>query len=193
LPTVRIIGFGNQKWSPDGKSIAYVSYASGEDEIYSIAQDGQSAPVQMTKNGDTYKYALEWSPDGKKILWADKMLRQQYLDAAAKAVKPVDRATAFEIRQYVWSPDSKWVAYAKPEEEGMQRIYLYSLEQIKTFPVTNGWYASSNPAFSGDGKYLFFVSQRDFNPVNSLTEFNHAYLTWRAFTSRPCRRTRAIR
>jgi tricorn protease len=132
--------------------------------------------VQLTRNGDTYKYALEWSPDGKKILWADKMLRLQYLDVATKAVKPVDRATAFEIRQYVWSPDSKWVAYAKPEEEGMQQIYLYSLEQNKTFPVTNSWYASSNPAFSGDGKYLFFVSQRDFNPVFSVTEWNHAYL-----------------
>jgi tricorn protease len=166
----------NPKWSPDGKAIAYISDASGEDEIYTITQDGSAASVQLTKNGDTYKYALEWSPDSKKILWSDKKLRLQYLDVATKAVKPVDTATAFEIRQYVWSPDSKWVAYAKPEEEGMQRIYLYSLEQGKSYPVTNGWYASSSPAFSGDGKYLFFVSQRDFNPVFSATEFNHAYL-----------------
>jgi len=43
------------------------------------------------------------------------------------------------------------------------------------FPVTDGWYASSSPVFSPDGKYLFFTSQRDFNPTYSWTEWNHIY------------------
>src|SRR5207245_1832142 len=46
----------------------------------------------------------------------------------------------------------------------------------KSFAVTSGWYDSARPAFSGDGKYLFFVSARDFNPVYSTTEWNHAYV-----------------
>jgi len=57
----------------------------------------------------------------------------------------------------------------------MQKIYLFSLEQNKTFEVTDGWHFSSQPAFSSDGKYLFFVSNRDFNPVYGGTEFNHIY------------------
>jgi tricorn protease len=165
----------NPKWSNSGKTIAFISDRSGEDEIYTIDQDGNGQPRQLTTGGDTYKYALYWSPDGKRILWADKKLRLQYVDVQSKAVKPVIQAKAWEINDYVWSPDSKWIAYAKPEVETMTRVYLYSLERDKTYPVTAGWHSSYNPAFSGDGKYLFFVSNRDFSPVYSSTEWNHAY------------------
>ncbi len=165
----------NPKWSPDGKTIAYISDQTGEDEIFVRDQDGSGTPRQITTGGDTYKYALSWSPDGSKILWADKKLRLQYVDVSTKKVTLVTRARSWELSDYVWSPDSKWVAYARPEVEGMERVYLYSLEKDKAYPVTTGWYESSGPAFSGDGKYLFFVSERDYNPIYSSTEWNHAY------------------
>ena len=165
----------NSKWSPDGKLIAYVSDASGEDEIYAIAPDGTGSPRQLTTGGDTYKYEIHWSPDSKKILWADKKLRVQYVEVETKTVKKIAQAKVWEIRDAVWSPDSRWVAYSQQEREGMSRVYLFSLETGKTFAVTDGWFTSSQPAFSSDGKYLFFVSQRDFNPIYSATEWNHAY------------------
>jgi tricorn protease len=59
----------NGSWSPDGKWIAFVSDASGEDEIYSMEQEGGSPAVQLTTGADTYKYDVVWSPDSKKILW----------------------------------------------------------------------------------------------------------------------------
>jgi tricorn protease len=165
----------NPKWSPDGKTIAFISDQSGEDEIYLIDQDGSGSPRRLTTGADTYKYALFWSPDGKKILWADKKLRLQYVNVESKEVKTVVQARAWEINDYTWSPDSKWIAYARPEVETMGRVYLYSLAHGESYPVTSGWYASYSPAFSGDGKYLFFVSNRDFSPVFSSTEFNHVY------------------
>src|SRR5262249_44588040 len=150
-------------WSPDGKLIAYVSDASGEDEIWVVPQDGKGPPQQVTTGGDCYKYGFDWSPDSKRLLWADRKQRLQYVDLATKKVTPVAQSKVFEIRDYVWSPDGRWVAYAQPEEQGLARVYLYSLEQNKSVPVTDGWYASSAPCFSGDGRYLFFVSNRDFN------------------------------
>jgi tricorn protease len=162
------------KWSPDGKWIAYISDASGEDEIHLIPQEG-GPPKQLTSKGDTYKYAIEWSPDGKKILWADKKLRLRFVDVETKKITEVDQAKAWEIRSYSWSPDSKWVAYARPEDEGEPRIYIYSLESGKAHPATDRWFASFEPVFSPDGKYLYFVSNRDFNPIFSTTEWNHAY------------------
>ncbi len=166
----------NPKWSPDGKFIAYVSDASGEDEIYLQPADGQGPAQQMTNTGAPYKYALVWSPDSKKIMWSDKKMRLFSLDVTTKQVKQFADSKVWEIKDYVWSPDSKWVAYAKAEETGMPRVSIYSLDQDKSFPVTDGWYDSQRPAFSGDGKYLFFVSERDFNPLTSETEWNHAYV-----------------
>ena len=165
----------NSKWSPDGRWIAYISDASGEDEIYTAPQDGSGPARQITANSDTYKYQIYWSPDGKKILWADKKLRLRYVDVDTRQVREVAQAGLFEFSQYVWSPDSRWIAYMKPEPEVMNRIYLYSLEKNASFAVTDGWYASSEPSFGTDGKYLFFVSNRDFDPIFSWTEYDHAY------------------
>ncbi len=165
----------NSKWSPDGKHIAFISDASGEEEVYLVSQDGKGKPEPITSGGDTYKYELSWSPDSKKVLWSDRKQRLQYVEVATKKVTKVDQATAFEIRQFAWSPDSQWIAFARPEEETMNNVYVFSLEQGKKFAVTDGWFSCSSPCFSGDGKYLFFVSNRDFNPIYSATEWNHAY------------------
>ncbi|NTU52031.1 MAG: hypothetical protein HGA94_06310, partial [Candidatus Aminicenantes bacterium] len=164
------------KWSPDGRTIAFISDRSGTEEVWLIDQDGAGAPRQLTTGGDTYKYDLFWSPDGTKIAWNDKMLRLSFVDVASKAVTVTAVAEAGEIVQFAWSPDSRWIAYAKPELESPTRIYLYSVESKKTVPVTDAWYDSSAPSFGRDGKYLFFVSDRDFSPVYSATEWNHAYL-----------------
>jgi len=165
----------NSKWSPDGKWIACISDRSGEDEIYLLAQDGSGEPVQITTNSDNYKYQIEWSPDSQKLMWSDRKQRLRFVNISTKAVTEVAQASAFEIREYAWAPDSKWIAFVRPEEEGMSKLYLYSLETGKINAVTDGWYDVGEPAFSSDGKYLFFISSRDFNPIYSWTEWNHAY------------------
>jgi len=165
----------SSKWSPDGKWIAYISDASGEDEIYIIPQDGLSPAKQLTHGADTYKFFLLWSPDSQKILWSDKELRLQYVDVASGNVTQAAQAKAFEISDFNWSPDSQWIAYSQEEEQKLPTIYLYSLATKETFAATDGWFASGEPSFSADGKYLFFVSDRTFNPAYGQTEFNYSY------------------
>ncbi|HVS34892.1 MAG TPA: S41 family peptidase [Gemmataceae bacterium] len=162
-------------WSPDGKWIAYISDATGEDEIWVAPQDASGSAKQVTDKGDTYKYQISWSPDSKKILWADRMQRVQYVDVDTKGVHLVVQSKVREIGDEVWSPDSRWIAYSADEESGMSRVQLFSVEQNKTFAVTDPWYDSKEPAFSGDGKYLFFVSDRTFNPTYGQLEFNYTY------------------
>ncbi len=164
----------NAVWSPDGRSIAYVSDASGEDEIYVRPQDGSGTPVQLTTGSDTYKYELAWSPDSKRVLWSDKKNLLQFVEVETKAVTVVETAT-WEMHDFTWSPDSKWIAYTRPEETQFSTIQLYSLESKKKVAATDGWFGVSNPEFSSDGKYLFFVSDRTFNPTYGQTEWNHVY------------------
>jgi tricorn protease len=162
-------------WSPDGKWIAYISDASGEDEIYIRSQDGGGVPTQLTTGADTYKYGPVWSPDSKRLLWPDKRNRLQFVDIASKEVTVVDRSTAFEIHDFTWAPDSQWIAYTRPEERRFPSILLYSLESRQKIPVTDGWFDVRSPEFGSDGKLLFFVSSRTFNPTYSQTEWNHIY------------------
>jgi len=164
----------NSKWSPDGKWIAFISDKSGEDEIYILSQDGKGDAIQITAGAETYKYQIFWSPDSKKLLWSDKLLRLNYVDIDTKKIVEVAKAEVWEITDYAWSPDSKWIAYAQQEVMTMPKVYLYELATRKRHEVTDGWHRSYAPAFHSGGKYLFFVSDRDFNPVYSRTEWNHA-------------------
>ena len=165
----------NVAWSPDGKYLAYISDQTGETEIFIVKQDGSEEPVQITTGADTYKYGVRWSPDSKKLLWSDKKQRLQYVDIETKEVTLVDETKETEYWDFAWSPDSRWIAFSKPVNRGMRQIFIYNVDNKETKVVTENWYASYYPVFSPDGQYLFFVSARDFNPIYSHTEWNHAY------------------
>jgi tricorn protease len=162
-------------WSPDGKWIAYNSDATGENELYMRSQDGKGEPTQLTNNADTYYYQAIWSPDSKKLMWSDRKQRLRYLDVASKAVTLVGESKEAEIRGYDWSPDSQWVAWVRQEENGGDKVYLYSVADKKSTPVTDDWYSADNPAFSDDGKYLMMTSSRDFKPLFDQTDFGNIY------------------
>ncbi|MCC5935066.1 MAG: PD40 domain-containing protein [Balneolales bacterium] len=165
----------NPAWSPDGRHIAYISDKTGENEIWMRPQDGSGEAVQLTDGADTYFFSIQWSPDSRYILWTDKKLRLRFVDTQNRRVTTVDTAEFWEISSFTWSPDSKWIAWTRPETEGMQRIWMYSVASGESFPVTDKWFSSGNPAFSDCGRFLFFTSNRDFNPIYSWTEWNHAY------------------
>jgi tricorn protease len=163
-------------WSPDGKWIAYNSDVTGENELYVRSQDGKGPPQQVTSGADTYYYRPVWSPDSKKLLWADRLQRLRYVDVTSKTVTQVDQDKWGEIQSYDWSPDSQWIAWARPEENNLPRVYIYSVADKKQTAVTDEWYGSGNVVFSDDGKYLLFASARDFKPTFAEDEFENVYV-----------------
>jgi len=165
----------NVQWSPDGKNIAYISDATGEFEIYVRAQDGSEPARQLTKNSDTYIFDLLWSPDSKKILYHDRKMRLNMVDVASGAVTLVEQETRGIPGTYSWSPDSKWISYNHTAANDFAVIRIYNVDTKVKADLTDTWYNSGGPTFSDDGKYLFFTSARDFNPIYSNTEWNHAY------------------
>jgi tricorn protease len=163
-------------WSSDGKWIAYNSDVTGENELYVRSQDGKGQPQQVTSGADTYYYKPVWSPDSKKLLWADRLQRLRYVDVASKTVTQVDQDKWGEIQSYNWSPDSQWIAWSRLEENDLTRVYIFSVADKKQTPVTDEWYGSTNVAFSDDGKYLLFASSRDFKPTFAEDEFENVYV-----------------
>ncbi|RMF58527.1 MAG: hypothetical protein D6748_08435, partial [Calditrichaeota bacterium] len=162
-------------WSPDGKWIAYLSDRTGEYEIYIKRQNGKGAERQITKNGNIWKFPPVWSPDSKKLAWADKNQTLYFVDIQTGKITRVDRGEYNDIRYYRWSPGSKWIVYTKQMENQMTSIWLYSLEQGKSYQVTDEFINNYNPVFDQKGRYLYFLSDRDFNLTFSDWEFNYFY------------------
>ncbi|MGH9704072.1 MAG: S41 family peptidase, partial [Candidatus Acidiferrales bacterium] len=161
-------------WSPDGKWIAYISDRSGEDEFYVIPQDGMGKEIRITTDGKVFRLQPVWSPDSTKLLFADKSLRLFYVDINEKKPVLVDQGKYADLTDYSWSPDSRWVAYAKTAENLFGVIDLYSLADKKITPVTSSFTTSSNPVFDQNGKYLYFLSARDYNEVIGAFDFEVA-------------------
>lgn len=164
-------------WSPDGKWVCYISDQSGEDELYIQKQDGSEPAKAITKGGGSYKFYPAWSPDSKWMLLGDRSQELYIINVATGARTTIVKSDASEINDYAWAPDSKWIGYTLPgKSRGFDVIKLWNRETKKEITVTDEWYNSGQPSFSPDGKILYFVSQRDFNPVYSQTEWNHAYV-----------------
>ena len=162
------------QWSPDGRSIVYISDATGETELY-LQEAAGGEPQQLTKNNDTYIRTFVWSPDAKSIVYVDRKNRLNLLDVASRKVKTLLQDPMGEPRSVSFSPDSKWLTYTRTTDNEYSLVYVYNLTEGKEYAVTDRWYDSSSPVFSTDGKYIVFTSARDFNPTYGSLEWNHVY------------------
>ncbi len=161
-------------WSPDGRWVAYISDRTGEDELYMTPQDGLGQEVRITSDGKMFRLPPVWSPDSRKLVFADKEARLFYVDVQEKNPVLIDKGQYDDINDYNWSPDSRWVTYAKTSENHNHVIYLYNLEDRKSTPVTTSASDSAAPYFDPEGKYLYFLSNRDFNEVLGVYDMEFA-------------------
>ena len=171
-------------WSPDGKQIAYLSDKSGEYEVYVIDPEGEKEAIRLTQHKDGYRHSLQWSLDSTKIAFTDQTLRLYYLEIGARKITEVDKALYENIdvsldlkpiSDYDWSPDSRFIAYTKMDEDLLNKVYIYSLETGKSHRVSEGLFNDFNPVFSKNGEHLFFVSNRRFDPTFCDFEWEMVY------------------
>jgi len=160
-------------WAPNGEQIAFWSDRSGEFEIYLQPSDGLSPARKITKRGKGYGYTLYWSPNSKMLSFIDETNTIHILDVKSGDISIAGNThwnTGHGGRSYFhisWAPDSKWMAFTQGMENANNAIYLYSLAEGKSYQVTSGFYEDYYPVFSMDGKYLFYLTDRNFSATYS--------------------------
>ncbi len=166
-------------WSPDGKSIAYFSDASGEYKLHVKAQDGKGEPKVFDLPGTGFYAYPKWSPDSKKICFTDNGRNLWLLDVSSSAVKKIDADEMYVPGPFRdmfgdWSSDSRWIVYTKTLNNFFRVVYLYSADQQKSFPVTDGLSDASEPAFDPNGEYICFFASTDAGPVVNWFDLSSA-------------------
>ena len=168
-------------WSPDGKSLAYWSDASGEYQLMIKNMEGSGSARKLTNFTSGFYYTIYWSPDSKKIVFTNQKFEITMVDVASGTVKVVDKATnpfewALRGFRVDWSPDSRYFAYAKAIRGRVSSaVMLYDTQDNKLSQLTSGFYSDNSPAFSHDGKHLFFLTNRTFSPVYSDVDNTFVY------------------
>lgn len=174
-------------WSPDGKSIAYFTDASGEYELAVKQQDGKGETRTFKLNGTGFYAHPAWSPDSKKITFTDNGRNLYLLDIATGAIKKIDSDEIYipgPFREMFgdWSSDSRWFLYTKVLRTNFRVINLYSVDQQKSFPVTDGMSDATEPVFDPKGEFIYFLASTDAGPV----------VNWFDLSSRDFRMTESI-
>ncbi|HEV2387489.1 MAG TPA: PDZ domain-containing protein [Candidatus Acidoferrales bacterium] len=167
-------------WSPDGRSIAYFSDASGEYRVRISDQTGLQ-PVKELALGDppAFYYSPIWSPDSRKIAYTDNRLNVWYLDVETGRNLKVDTNTYENPDRELhpaWSPDSQWLAYTKQLANHLRAVFVYSLASGKTTQITDGMSDAQSAAFDRSGKYLFFAASTNAGPTTGwldMSSFPH--------------------
>jgi len=160
-------------WSPDGSHIAYVSDFSGEEEVY-VENSAGGDPVQLSAGYRTRYSAPEFSPDGERLAWHDAEGRifVARTDGRGEPVIAADEAQG-DTADYAWSPDGRWLALSLSEPSGLRSIHVWEAEREKLHRVTDEFFNDRTPAWSPDGKALYFLGDRMFQPQIGTREFNY--------------------
>jgi tricorn protease len=169
------------RWSPDGRTLAYWSDRSGEYELTLAPAEAAGAERKVTALGPGFRYAPQWAPDSKKLVFIDQAMRIRLYDDATGKVSDVDKSPDWishgqlETFRVQWSPDSRWIAYARPSSTGNYAIFLYDTKNGKLQQATSGYLNDTLPTFDPEGKYLYYASDRSFDPVYGTFDNSWTY------------------
>ncbi|HEY2971219.1 MAG TPA: S41 family peptidase [Pyrinomonadaceae bacterium] len=162
-------------WSPDGSSIAFISDAGGEEELYIAPQDGLKPAERITRGSSAMRYQPEWSPDGKRIAFSDKDGKVYVVTLADRKLIEIADAPHGQIRDYTWSPRGNYLAFSFDENPNrFSSVYVWGATDGKLRKITDEMFNASSPAWDPQGNYLYFLADREFQPQISQIEFNYA-------------------
>ncbi len=152
-------------WSPDGRKIAWLTDASGEYRLRVVDQRGREAPKDYDLRGAGFYHEPQWSPDGKRVLFTDRANKVAFVTLESGEVTTVSENSG-TLGTWgpgtSWSPDSKWIAYEKKDPVTLfDHIELFEVATGKTTRITDAIGDADSPAFSRDGKHLFFRASTD--------------------------------
>jgi tricorn protease-like protein/C-terminal processing protease CtpA/Prc len=163
-------------WSPDGKTIAFFSDATGEYELYTMPADGRAdgkpaEPKRITTNGSHFRTSIDWAPDSKSVVIQDKAGNIELVQLEDGTTTQLDKNPEAPRQVGIsFSHDARWIAWSRScDTTELEAIYIYDTQakdpaQAKR-QVTNGFYSDSDPNFDRKGEWLVFTSQRNFAPA----------------------------
>jgi len=158
---------GRPTWSPDGKSVAFISNMSGRNNIWVVPAEG-GWPVQLTVS-DQRQAAPAWSPDGKWIAYQSDYDGDEQWDiflVSPKTGRVVNLTQTREIAELnpTWSPDGRYLAYeVKPKTSAAYEIDVYDMVMREVKHVTTNTpqdKGNVNPIWSKDGKSIVYTQEQ---------------------------------
>lgn len=162
-------------WMHDGERFAYVTDTSGYEQI-AIGRADESAEPKLVTTGDIGRIVdMACSPCDDTIAFTNHRHELCALDASDGSVRVLDTCPTARIEDLAFSPDGRYLAYVWSPAEGTSIVRIVKIRSGKIHDVTSPLRQDRSPAWDPDGKYLYFISTRDFNPVYDALQFDLSF------------------
>jgi len=158
------VRFRDGVFSHDGNNVYTLSDESGEFEFVSMTANGVGPEKIITRDGNLLRFAGLPSPDGKWIAYDDLESNMYVLNIANGISKKIS-SNQEGIRDFSWSPDSKWIAFVQSANNTMAQIHIHNVETGNSFELTTDRANSFNPRWSPKGDFIYFLSDRSFTSL----------------------------
>jgi tricorn protease len=164
-------------WSPDGKTIAYITDVAGYRQmgLWDVATEKEKR-YDIGDAPSLYSNPT-WSPDSSKIEYLDYRQILWILDVkTGKSTKAISWPSAAGPSLPAWSPDSKWLVYSDILASHFHVVCLYSLESGKSVQITDGLADARSPIFDRSGQYVYFIASTHMGQAATLgdiSQFNN--------------------
>lgn len=159
-------------WLRDGKRLVVVSDAAGEEALEIHPADGSQESERLDGLDIGRPASLVVSPKKDEVALSNHRNELILVDLEGRTARVLDRSRHSRMRGIAWSPDGRWIAYGFFDTQQTSIIKLCRVETGETWPVTRPVLRDVGPAFDPDGKYLYFLSYRDFDPVYDNLHFD---------------------
>lgn len=160
------------EWLNDGKRLVCVSDNGGEEAIEIHARDGSAEPVRLDDLDIGRPTGLLVSPKHDRIAVSNHRLELLLIDLESRELRVLDKSEHGGIAGFSWSPDGRWIAYGFSTTERTCSIKLCCAETGETHLVTRPEFTDVAPSWDPEGKFLYFLSFREFNPVYDSLHFD---------------------
>jgi tricorn protease len=160
-------------WSPDGSKIVFLSDRTGEEELYLIDQRGDGQPEQLTDNGQAMRYRPIWSPDGARLAFSDKSGKLYVLVLDGREIAEIADEARGQLLDFSWSPCGGHLAFSMTDPNGWRSLHIWSVDGGQARRITGEHFHEFSPAWDPDGKYLYYLSNRQFAPQICTVEWNY--------------------
>ncbi len=155
------VRYREARFLPDGKNIVALSTKTGETEFWKFPANGEGAPEQWTSDAKVLRWEGVPSPDGLWLAFHDKNHHLWIYDVKAKTDKRVAQSLNADFSNLTWSPDSRWLAFNVGAENTFEQIKVLNVASGEIKAITSDRFNSQNAAWSADGKWLYFLSDRN--------------------------------
>jgi tricorn protease len=160
------------QWLADGATMIAASDASGEERLVVFAADG--APRTLPWDCG-HVSALVAAPVGDLVAFANHRNEVWIGDVASGALTAVDTSGYGRSDDLAWSPDGAWLAYTFHADTRHVALKLFERATASATWLTEPEFRDSAPAFDPEGRYLYFISVRTFDPVYDNVRFDLSF------------------